>query len=227
LNSSTHEQPAGAGTPLAVEVHFDFVCPWCLIGKRQLDAALRRFRADMPGVRVDIAWRSHQLLPATPVEGIDYQDFYIRRLGSPEAVAVRRMQVREAGRAAGVEFAFDRIRLLPNTARAHDLVARAGLHAPAEQQAALIERIFVAYFLEGQDIGHPDVLKRLGRECGLPDDAPDAAADAARGTRRPYGNPAISGVPFFVFNGTHALSGAASAESLLETMLHAARGPAR
>jgi predicted DsbA family dithiol-disulfide isomerase len=224
LNTANHEPQAAA--PLAIEVHFDFVCPWCLIGKRQLDAAVRRFQAAMPATPVEIAWASHQLLPATPVDGIDYQDFYIKRLGSPDAVAVRRMQVREAGRDAGVEFAFDRIRLLPNTARAHDLVVRAKSNATHAQQAALIDRVFVAFFLEGQDIGHPDVLARLGRECGLPEAALEApAADAAgQGARRPYGNPGISGVPFFVFNGTHALSGAASADSLLEAMLRAAQG---
>ena len=221
--SSAHH----AATPLAIEVHFDFVCPWCLIGKRQLDAAVRRFRTAMPGTPLEVSWASHQLLPATPVEGIDYQDFYIKRLGSPDAVAVRRMQVREAGRDAGVEFAFDRIRLLPNTARAHDLVVRATEHATHAQQAALIERVFVAFFLEGQDIGRADVLARLGRECGLPEAALEApVADAAgQGARRPYGNSGISGVPFFVFNRTYALSGAASADALLEAMLRAAQGP--
>ena len=217
-----HTSPAiGSGATLAVEVHFDFVCPWCLIGKRQLDAAVRRFEAARPETRVKLEWRSQQLLPATPVDGIDYQDFYIKRLGSADAVAARRLQVREAGRAAGVDFAFDRIRLLPNTGLAHDLVARAGKHGTPALQAALIERVFTAFFQEGEDIGRQDVLERLGRECGLPETSLDPAPERANGARRPHGDPRITGVPFFVVNGADALAGAASAESLLEAMLRA------
>jgi predicted DsbA family dithiol-disulfide isomerase len=218
-----HDLPAAdAGATLAVDVHFDFVCPWCLIGKRQLDEAVRRFEAVRPATRVKIGWRSHQLLPGTPLEGIDYQDFYIKRLGSPDAVAARRLQVREAGRAAGVEFAFDRIRLLPNTGLAHELVARVGAHGTPAQQAALIDRIFTAFFLEGEDIGRADVLERLGAEGGLSPALLRQPVQPGWGSRRPGGDAAISGVPFFIFNGTHALSGAAAAESLLETMLRAA-----
>jgi predicted DsbA family dithiol-disulfide isomerase len=211
-----------ASATLAIEVHFDFVCPWCLIGKRQLDEAVRRFEAARPDTHVKVNWRSHQLLPATPLEGIDYQDFYIRRLGSPDAVAVRRLQVREAGRAANVEFSFDRIKLLPNTGVAHELVGRIGSHGTPVQQAAMIDRVFAAFFQEGQDIGRRDVLERLGADCGLSPEMLQRPVQPGWGSRRPFGDAAVSGVPFFVFNGTRAVSGAASAESLLESMLQAA-----
>jgi predicted DsbA family dithiol-disulfide isomerase len=218
--------PAPATATLQVEVHFDFVCPWCLIGKRQLDAAARRFEALVPEARVAVAWRSCELLPDTPLDGLDYEDFYIRRLGSAEAVALRRLQVNEAGRAAGVAFEFDRIRRLPNTTRAHALLAQATALGEPTLPSRLVDRLLTAFFIEGEDIGDPAVVERLGRACGLPEAAFAAILEATHdgnGHRPSYGS---GGVPFFVFDRTHALSGAASVGSLLEALLETWQGRA-
>ena len=67
---------------VTIDVHFDFVCPWCLIGKRNLDAAISRFASLRPDVSVKVRWHSHQLLPDMPVGGVPYQAFYVARLGS-------------------------------------------------------------------------------------------------------------------------------------------------
>src|SRR5215475_3173836 len=89
---------AGGRAVLKIEAFFDFICPWCLIGKRNLDAAVARFASSRPDVQVKVQWRSHQLLPWTPPDGLPYQAFYRDRLGSAEAVAARRAQVQKAGR---------------------------------------------------------------------------------------------------------------------------------
>ncbi|MDM0000747.1 DsbA family protein [Variovorax sp. J22P240] len=70
--------------------------------------------------------------------------------------------MQQVGNAAGVQFAFDRIQVLPNTAKAHALIERTN----KTQQAKLVDRIFTAYFLEGKDIGNCSVLERLALECG-------------------------------------------------------------
>src|SRR5574340_1696432 len=64
-----------------IEVQFDLICPWCLIGKRHLTSALQQFRRLRPDVPVDIVWAPVELLPGTPLEGLPYQAFYERRLG--------------------------------------------------------------------------------------------------------------------------------------------------
>ena len=214
--------PKDAATPtlLTVEVFFDFVCPWCLIGKRQLDAAARELARLRPDVRLQLVWHSHPLLPATPVGGLPYQAFYVARLGSAEAVARRRAQVQQAGTAAGVRFAFERIEVLPNTAAAHAQVAQAAAHGTEAQQARLIERIFTAYFLEGQDIGDPALLAQLALECGLPGEAPGGAQAHERPTHATVRH-LVNGVPYFVFDGALAISGAASSDALLGAMLQA------
>ena len=209
--------PSAAMRSLTVEIFFDFVCPWCLIGKRHLDTAVRRLAEVRPDVRPRLVWRSHALLPETPMGGLPYQAFYVARLGSPEAVSRRRAQVQQAGAAAQVQFAFDRIQVLPNTAKAHAWVARTH-HA---RQARLVDRIFSAYFLEGEDIGNGAVLERLAVECDLDvevevGDTAGVCAGSPASTRYP-----IPGVPFFVANGTLALSGATPSEALLDFMLRA------
>ncbi|SEB13700.1 DsbA family oxidoreductase [Variovorax sp. YR216] len=210
-------EPAGAQAAVAtrsltVEVFFDFVCPWCLIGKRQFDAAARRLAELRPDVHLQVVWRSHALLPNTPAGGVPYQAFYVARLGSPEAVARRRAQVQQAGTAAGVRFAFDRIEVLPNTARAHAWVARTG----KALQAKLIDRIFTAYLLEGEDIGDGAVLERLALECGVQADVCSTDEERPEGAGYP-----VSGVPFFVFDGSLALPGAATSDMVLDVMLRA------
>ncbi|WP_321921227.1 DsbA family oxidoreductase [Paraburkholderia guartelaensis] len=215
---------AGELPVLTIEAFFDFICPWCLIGKRNLDEAVARFANSRPDVRVRVQWRSHQLLPWTPLGGMPYQAFYRDRLGSAEAVAARRAQVQRAGRDAGVEFAFDRIEVLPNTAAAHDLVTFAASRCTREQSAALIDRVLKAYFMEGQNIGDYAVLERLGLECGLECESIAAHIAASQrladptGRRAPYAEPQVNGVPYFVFNTGYSLSGVYSPVAMAGAM---------
>jgi predicted DsbA family dithiol-disulfide isomerase len=215
---------AGERPVVRIEAFFDFICPWCLIGKRNLDVAVARFASDRPDVQVKVQWRSHQLLPWTPLAGMPYQAFYRDRLGSALAVAARREQVREAGRAAGIEFAFERIEVLPNTAAAHDLVTFAASRGNGAQTTALIDRVLTAYFLEGENIGERDVLRRIGLECGLEPEslaahlaASQRLADPA-GRRVAYADPQVSGVPYFVFNTGYSLSGVYSPVAMASAM---------
>ncbi|MFM0554853.1 DsbA family oxidoreductase [Paraburkholderia sediminicola] len=211
---------------VTVDVHFDFVCPWCLIGKRNLDAALSRIASLRPNVGVKVRWHSHQLLPNTPVSGLPYQAFYVARLGSPGAVAARRAQVQEAAHAAGIELAFDRIAVMPNTRAAHNLVAwaTATTSGAACKPVLLIDRLFTGYFMGGEDIGNRDVLECIGLECGL-----DAAGlvDHLMTSRQDEHMPLprspraeeVRGVPHFVFNSALSLSGAYSPGAIADAML--------
>lgn len=218
--------PAASTRQLRVDFYFDFVCPWCLIGKRNLEAALAALEARWPHLSVRIVWHPLELLPHTPPGGLPYEAFYLARLGSAQAVAQRREQVRQAARGAGVELAFERIRMLPNTAAAHALVARAtdvNNESGRGRQAGFIERLFSAYFVEGQDIGDAATLARLARACGVDDGAQaQGVEDAALTPRADDASIRVEGVPFFVFDGRYALSGAQPPQVLAEAMLRAA-----
>jgi predicted DsbA family dithiol-disulfide isomerase len=218
------DRARGERPVLKVTAYFDFICPWCLIGKRNLDEAVSRFTRLQPEVQVTVQWRSHQLLPGTPSDGVPYQAFYLDRLGSAEAVAARRAQVQRAGRDAGVEFAFDRIAVLPNTAAAHDLVTLAASRGHGAQTAALIDRLLSAYFMEGENIGDAEVLGRLGTECGLESNGLAAHLAASKrsavsaGQRVSYADPQVSGVPYFTFNTSYSMSGVYSPVAIASAM---------
>src|SRR6187431_3147389 len=94
---------------LSIAVSFDLICPWCLIGKRHLDTAIAQLRAEQPELAIDVEWNAFPLIPDTPLEGIPYREFYVARLGSPQAVAARQAQVRVAAQEAGLTLAFERI----------------------------------------------------------------------------------------------------------------------
>jgi predicted DsbA family dithiol-disulfide isomerase len=199
--------------PLSIEVGFDLICPWCLIGKRHLDTALGMLRAQHADMVVEIAWRSHPLMPDIPKQGLPFASFYLRRLGTEDAVALRQAQVREAACAAGVQIAFERIEVFPNTLDAHRLVAQAQRQGGSSRANAVIEALFERYFVRGRNIADAAVLAEVRAEHGIsPSDAAEANAPDARG---------MHGVPYFRFNDTIAVEGAQRPTVLLEAMLRA------
>ena len=146
---------------VTIDIHFDLICPWCFIGKRHFEAARTRFVQKYPAVVVESVWQPVQLLPEVPEQGLPFAQFYERRLGSPQAVRQRRQQIELAARKAGLELDMAAIQRMPNTTRALDLLRRvAALGQPALYEA-LLERLFVAYFQRGEDIGDAATLRQI------------------------------------------------------------------
>ena len=205
-----------ASQTLQVAFYYDFLCPWCWIGLRNLQRALAQLKAEAPALNV--AWRSvsHQLLPNVPAEGLPYEAFYLARLGSAEAVAARRAQVVAAAQAAGLQLNHAAITRLPNTRLAHRLANAAQTGLTPEQHVALLDAVFAAYFQQGVDIGDQQALATLARDKGVPDDAVQVAWGPAH-QLNPQPHP-VQGVPHVVFNGWQAVSGAQPTEVWLKLM---------
>jgi len=206
---------------LRIDVFFDFICPWCLIGKRQLERALELLRLQQPDALVTTVWHGVQLLPHLPVQGEPFAEFYLNRLGSAEAVAMRQAQVRQAAQAVGVAIDLSRITTMPNTADAHRLLAHANTQGSEAQREQLLERLFAAYFENGEDLGCRETLIKIAQSCGY--DA-DAVKDYLKDEFGPFvGNEvgASSGVPSFQFNRQLSMVGAQPAEALLSAMCEA------
>ncbi|WP_028631448.1 DsbA family oxidoreductase [Metapseudomonas resinovorans] len=203
---------------LCIDVFFEFTCPWCLIGKRQLEHALAQLRASRPEVEVKLVWHGVQLLPHIPAQGEPFAAFYLNRLGSAEAVRMRQAQVQQAAAAAGLEISLSSIATVPNTADAHRLMQRAAAVAEPAQRDALLERLFAAYFHRGEDLGDRPTLLTIAESCGL---ERSAVADCVRGDASPFvglANAAGGGVPHFIFDRRRSVSGAQPAEVLLAAM---------
>ena len=205
---------------LNIDVFFDFICPWCLIGKRQLQSALAQLKDSHPDVDVVLNWRGVQLLPHIPAQGVPFEAFYLQRLGSPEAVGMRQAQVRQAASAVGVEIDFSQIKLMPNTAKAHQLLAIATQEGTAEQIDQLLERLFSAYFHFAEDLGDTANLLKIAQSCGF---ANEVFNSRLAQLNQPFdsANTGSNGVPYFIFNQRLAVAGAHPAETLYKAMLEA------
>lgn len=168
---------------LTLDVVSDFVCPWCLIGKRHLARALeqldqQRLVMGQPPLQVQITWLPYFLNPDTPPEGEPYRAFLERKFGGAAQVDALQARLTEAGDAAGVAFRFDLMTVRPNTMLAHQLIYRAQQSEwPSDAVWDLAEALFAAHFLQGLVISDPLVLAELADDV--------RQAQAARGLYLP------------------------------------------
>ena len=207
-----------------IEVFSDVVCPWCFIGKRRLEEALRRLAAAAPSsVPPRVDWRAFQLNPWLPAQGMERSEYIGRKFGSQAGGIYAR--VAAVGQQVGIAFAFDRIARQPNTVDAHRLIRLAGAQS---RQDAMVEALFQAYFLEGADLTSTAVLLDLAQRAGLQraqaqaylaDDSTRAAVEDEDRQARELG---VEGVPFFVLNRRLAVSGAQEPEVLVSAIERAA-----
>jgi len=203
---------------LPIDVFFDFICPWCLIGKRQLQSAIRLLQQSHPDVDVLLRWRGVQLLPQIPEEGIPFEAFYLKRLGSATAMRMRQAQVRQAAKAVDIDMDFERIYRMPNTAKAHSLFVNALKKSSSEQSERLLEGLFSAYFHHSENIGDAAVLRKIAMYCGYAEDVIDSilTEPAIPFISKDTGG---KGVPYFVFDECFAMAGAQPADALYKAML--------
>ncbi|WP_086164427.1 DsbA family oxidoreductase [Acinetobacter sp. ANC 4654] len=203
-----------------IEVFFDFICPWCMIGKRQLQVAIQKLRHSHPDVIVKLQWKGVQLLPHIPVDGIPFHAFYLQRLGSMTAVRMRQAQVRQAAKAVSIHLDFDRIPRMPNTAKAHSFYANARKISDAAQSDRLLEGLYSAYFHHSENISDTEVLRKIATYCGLSEEVIDEIIEKPH---TPFFNTDTGGkgVPYFVFDRSFAMVGAQPADELYQAMLDA------
>ncbi|MBX6374610.1 MAG: DsbA family oxidoreductase [Acetobacteraceae bacterium] len=214
-----------AGSAGRLDVVSDAICPWCWIGKRQLDLALAELAA-RDGLHFEVRWLPFQLNPGMPPEGVDRQRYRERKFGSLERSRQLDAQVAEAGRAVGLEFRHDRMTRTPNTVEAHRLIY---LAEPTGLQGAVVEAIFQAYFHDGRDIGDRATLAAIGAEAGLDAATLDAFTEgfAAREEvlteDHALRSAGLSGVPSFVLDRHLLFSGAVPAAQMAAALRHAHR----
>jgi predicted DsbA family dithiol-disulfide isomerase len=202
---------------IQIDIFSDTICPWCLIGKRRLEAAL----AERPDLQATIHWRVFQLNPMMPKGGMERQNYLAMKFGGPKNAANVYDRIRGAAAADGIDFAFEDIARTPNTVDSHRLIRWA---AGQDRESETVEALFQAYFLRGEDIGALEVLAAAAESVGMdPADAraflQSEALDAEiREEDRQARGLGIDGVPCFVFNGRHALAGAQPPKVLVQML---------
>lgn len=205
---------------LRAEVYSDVVCPWCYVGKRRLERALRSLGGD-----VRVIWRPFQLNPTMPQGGMDRTAYLEAKFGSLAAFRQLEEHVLAAGAAEGIEFAFEKIVRTPNTFAAHRLI---WLGEREGCQDAVVDSLFRGYFEEGADIGSSPTLAGLAARAGLSTEVVERFLQSDEGTAEVKAEESaghklgIRGVPYFVLNGIYAMSGAQPVDVFVTSLKRAA-----
>jgi predicted DsbA family dithiol-disulfide isomerase len=202
---------------MQIDVISDPICPWCYIGKRRLERALRL----RPQIAFDVRWRPFQLDPGTPAEGVDRKAYIERKFGSSDKIRPIHAALLTAGEDEGIRFAFEKITRTPNTINSHRLIRWS--HSMGVQDA-VVELLFRRYFVEGADIGRLETLVEIASDAGMDaelveelmnSDADRELVEREDSLARKIG---IQGVPTYFVGGRILISGAQDADIIARTI---------
>ena len=201
---------------MRIDIFSDTICPWCYIGKKRFEKAL----VQRSGLDLDIHWRAFQLNPDMPDAGMDRKHYVETKFGGPERAREVYARVAAAGAGEDIAFNFAGIVRTPNTVASHRLIRHAD-DQPGGQDA-VVDALFEAYFIRGEDIGDIEVLVAAAQQANLD---PHAVREFLHGDEHAHAVLAedararqlgIQGVPFFVVNNKYGISGAQSPEVFLQ-----------
>ena len=209
---------------LTIDVYADVVCPWCYIGERRLQEAVRAVRAAQADLDVALRWRPFQLQPQMPEGGLPWRAFAEQKFGGWDRAEAAFRHVQAAGASEGVRFDFARVATAPNTVDAHRLILFA---RERDREWAMAETLFAAYFTHGADLNDRDELARTSERVGLDGAdvqaylATDEGREAVEQSQEQARRLGVGGVPFYVLGGRYGLSGAQPASALASAIQQA------
>ncbi|RLA46309.1 MAG: hypothetical protein DRR06_05335 [Gammaproteobacteria bacterium] len=205
---------------MKIDIISDVACPWCYIGKKNLEAAI----AQRPDMEFEIQWFPYQLHPEAPPEGYDYRASIERKYGK-ERIDMMFEQITQVAKAAGIEFHLEKIERGANTLKAHRLLDLAWQQGGSKgPQNDLSEALLSAYLCEGKNVGDIEILAEIATSVGmdaaevvnyLATDKDTNKVQAQIDFARQQG---VSGVPSFSFDGMFAISGGQQADVFLSVI---------
>lgn len=204
---------------MKIEIWSDIMCPFCYIGKRNMETALQQFDE---ANQIEIEWKSFQLDPTLPQVATDTQEEYLsKRKGfTLEQVKVMLENVTQTAKEAGLNYQLENS-IVVNSLNAHKLIQFAKTKGLGDQAE---ERLFYAYFTEAKDIANLEILTQLGTEIGLDETELQTAftdtqySEKVNRDIQEANAIGVTGVPFFVFDRKYAVSGAQPPQAFLETL---------
>ncbi|WP_035652405.1 MULTISPECIES: DsbA family oxidoreductase [unclassified Flavobacterium] len=204
---------------MKIEIWSDIMCPFCYIGKRQLESALAKF----PENEFEIEWKSFQLDPTiTPQSGKDVFTFLAERKGmSVEQSIEMHKSVTERAKSVGLDYHFEKA-IISNSLEAHRIIHLAKTKNLGDEME---EIFFSAYFTEGRDLNDGPTLLELGEKAGLKKEEilevlqnEDLYLQDVHHDIKEAQEIGVQGVPFFVFDRKYAISGAQPVEAFVNTI---------
>lgn len=200
---------------ISVDVVSDIMCPWCFIGKKNLDEAIKL----SPDLEINVSWRPYQLDATLPIEGKDRKKYLSDKFGGVERANEIYQRINEAGTNVGIDFKFDAIEVSPNTINVHRLIHWAGEEDKTVQEK-LVERLFEMFFLEGKNVGDFKILAEAAEHAGMDGKfvteflKSDKDVDLVKQQIAQAQQIGVTGVPFFIIDSKHGIPGAVPAEDL-------------
>lgn len=146
---------------LKIEITSDFICPWCLVAETRLKKAIEILH---PSIPIQFVWHPFELNPTMPEAGIDRKTYRSNKFGSWEYSQLLDAKTIQATKDDGINFRYDLIDVTPNTLKAHRLTWFAAIQGKGTE---MVERIFQAYFTQGQNISEVETLANLASEIGI------------------------------------------------------------
>lgn len=190
-----------------LDILSDPICPWCYIGKTNLEKAL----AAVPDHPFVIEWHPFQLNPDMPAGGMDRREYLEAKFKGKEGAVQAYAPVVEHAQKSGLSINFEAMQRTPNTLDAHRLIHWAGIEGV---QNDIVDALFKAYFEEGRDIGDHDVLADIADSNGMDGSvvrkllASDSDAEDIRQRDAHSREMGVSSVPTFIVGSQHAVPGA-------------------
>lgn len=209
--------------PLRIDIVSDVMCPWCIIGDRQLAEALAA-----TGTAHEIHWHPFELNPDMPPEGQNVREHIAEKYGStPEQSDKSRKQMTALGADLGFEFRYTDDMRMHNTFNAHQLLHWADTQG---RKHDLKLALFIAHFTDGRDLSDDAVLADVAGETGL--DRAEALAVLAdqrfasevRQIENFWVQQGIRGVPAVVLDRKHLVTGAQGVENYTSILGQLAKG---
>ncbi len=210
--SRTTATPTSTDAPLRIDIVSDVVCPWCIIGYRQLMIA-----AEQTGTAVDIHWHPFELNPNMPAEGQNLVDHVAEKYGTTKEESVQnRDRLSGLGKELGFDFAFKDDTRMHNTFNTHQL-----LHWAKEQNRGndLKQALFTAHFTHNRVLSDDATLADIAADIGLDRDtaldvlSSQRYANDVRAQQQHWHGQGISGVPAMIFKGKYLVTGAQGVEN--------------
>ncbi|MDZ7934196.1 MAG: DsbA family oxidoreductase [Emticicia sp.] len=203
--------------PLQIDIVSDVACPWCYIGKKHLEKALKSFDSQP----VEITWHPFQLDPTIPAEGVARDEYFAKKFGSIDQIEQVFQRVSGVGAKAGIAFNFDKMPKAIDTIPLHKM-----LHIAREEgtQIELEERFFKGYFTDGVDFSDSEKLIAFMADFGWNREktegilANDEIGYHVSQEIKHFQGLGVSGVPFFILNNKYGISGAQPTSVFLDTL---------
>ncbi|MHA2033336.1 MAG: DsbA family oxidoreductase [Candidatus Kariarchaeaceae archaeon] len=202
---------------MKIDVYFDTICPWCWVGKHNLDKALELWN----GERIEVNYKTFFLDETIPEGGVPSEGRLQKKYGMTDQQLKEYLErLHKLGLESGVVFEYDKIKITPNTIASHMLINL----VPENNRSEAIERIFYEFFNQGQDIGDIEFLKALAKDFNVDiqqfeknlhdvDKKEEVLRDV--NIARYMG---VQGVPFYIINDKYAISGAQKPEIIVQAL---------